>query len=81
MKLDKKLEDRLAAPVKAGRYASAEEYLTELLDQREQQEAETDAIREAIAEGQAELDRGEYVTEEQFRQHMAELAESFRQRQ
>ncbi len=73
MKLNKTLEDRIAAPVKAGRYASAEEYLTALLDHDE----ETEAIRAAIAEGQAELDAGKGIPGEQV---FAELREMLQQR-
>ncbi len=73
MKLSKTIEDRLTAPVKAGRYASAEEYLTALLDHDE----ETEAIRNAIAEGQAELDRGEGIPGEQV---FAELREMLHRR-
>lgn len=58
MKLSKALEERLAAPVRAGRYTSAEEYLTALLDRDEVQAASAGAIRKAVAEGQAELDEG-----------------------
>lgn len=58
MKLSKAIEERLAAPVRAGRYGSAEEYLMALLDRDEAQAAAAEAICSAVAEGQAELDAG-----------------------
>ena len=69
-------EQEIEEKVRSGGYQSADELIQEGLALIEAREA----FRRAVAEGQAELDRGEYVTREESRRRMAELADRYRQR-
>jgi antitoxin ParD1/3/4 len=56
IQVSRELEAEVESRVKKGRYQSAEQLLREALDLVD----ERDAIREAVAQGIAEADRGEF---------------------
>ncbi|MEK7188104.1 MAG: type II toxin-antitoxin system ParD family antitoxin [Patescibacteria group bacterium] len=76
LNVTKQTEQEIEEKVRSGGYQSADELIQEGLALIEAREA----FRRAVAEGQAELDRGEYVTREESRRRMAELADRYRQR-
>jgi putative addiction module CopG family antidote len=76
LQVTKEIEQEIEDKVRSGAYESADELIREGLALIEAREA----FRRAVAEGQAELDRGEYVIREDSRQRMAELADRYRQR-
>jgi len=64
--LTKQTEEDVEARVRAGHYQSADEVIQEGLALIEAREA----FRQAVAAGEAELDRGEYVTAEESRRRV-----------
>lgn len=76
LKVKPATEKRVAEKVRTGAFESEDDVVREGLELIEAREA----FRQAVAEGQAELDRGEYVTRDESRRRMAELADRYRQR-
>lgn len=77
LKLQKTTEQRVADKVRAGGFQSDDDVVREGLDLIEAREA----FRQAVAAGEAELDRGEYVTAEQSRQRIMAVIERHRPRE
>lgn len=76
LKVKPTTEQRVAEKVRTGAFQSEDDVVREgleLIDARE-------AFRQAVAEGQAQLDRGEHVTREESRRRMAEIADHYRKR-
>ena len=74
LNLTAQTEKEVEAKVRSGGYRSADDVIQEglaLLDARE-------AFRQAVAEGEAELDRGEYVTAEESRGRVRAIIERHR---
>jgi antitoxin ParD1/3/4 len=82
--LTPELEKLVAAKVKSGRYTSASEVVREALRLLEREEKSREAqIREFNRELQARMDamdRGEYVTSEEFEREMREMSAQRRKR-
>ena len=76
LKLKKATEQRVADKVRAGSFQSEDDVVRHGLDLIEAQEA----FRQAVAEGEAQLDRGEYVTAEQSQQRIRAVIERHRPR-
>jgi Arc/MetJ-type ribon-helix-helix transcriptional regulator len=76
LKLKKATEQRIASKVRAGSFQSEDDVVCQGLDLIEAREA----FRQAVAEGEAQLDRGEYVTAEQSRQRIRAVIERHRPR-
>ena len=71
--LAKKIEDEINATVRSGGYRSPNEVVREGLALIEAREA----FRKAVREGEAQLARGDVVTQSQTRRRMKKLAASF----
>jgi Arc/MetJ-type ribon-helix-helix transcriptional regulator len=76
LKLNKATEQRVADKVRAGAFRNEDEVVRCGLDLIEAQEA----FRRAVAEGEAQLDRGEYVTAEQSQERIRAVIERHRPR-
>ncbi len=74
IEVSKELEAELESRLKTGRYRSAEELLRDALSLVD----ERDAIREAVAQGAAEADRGEFVDGEAVMNEARQLISSTR---
>jgi putative addiction module CopG family antidote len=74
LNLSKEIEQEVEAKVRSGGYRSADEVIQEGLALIEAREV----FRQAVAEGEAELDRGEYVTAEESRRRVRAIIERHR---
>ena len=77
IQLSPELEALVQEDVSRGPYTTVEEFVTEavtLLHHREEWlAAHQQEMREALEEGLAQAERGELLTEEQFRKEMADM--------
>ena len=78
LKLKPALEERVTEKVRSGSFSSADELIETTLDAYEQQERDRESIQRAIAEGQAQLDRGEYVSAEESRRRTRDIIDRYR---
>lgn len=77
LKINKATEQRIADKVRDGAFRSDDEVVSRGLDLIEAQEA----FRRAVEEGEAQLDRGEFVTATQSRERIREIIERHRPRE
>ncbi len=74
LNLSKETEQEVEAKVRSGGYQSADEVILEGLALIEARAA----FRQAVAAGEAQLDRGEYVTAEESRRRVRTIIERHR---
>lgn len=77
--IDPDLENRIRERMAAGNYGSPEEVLQEALRVLGERDSWREEVRQAIAEGQKSLDRGDHIDGERFFEELAEKSKRRRQ--